>query len=72
MNTTQQHKTGTREEWRAARLQLLKEEKELTRRSDELAQKRQELPWVPIERNINSIQRRGKPPWPDFLKAGRS
>jgi len=31
------HKTGTRKEWLAARLKLLKEEKELTRRSDELA-----------------------------------
>src|SRR5246127_1547385 len=39
------HKTGTREEWLAARLGLLKEEKELTRRSDELARRRQELPW---------------------------
>jgi len=40
------HKTGTHEEWLAARLGLLKEEKELTRRSDELARRRQELPWV--------------------------
>jgi Bacterial protein of unknown function (DUF899) len=39
------HITGTREEWLTARLELLKEEKELTRRSDELAQQRQELPW---------------------------
>ena len=31
------HKTGTREEWLAARLQLLEAEKALTRRSDELA-----------------------------------
>jgi predicted dithiol-disulfide oxidoreductase (DUF899 family) len=38
------HKTGTREEWRAARLELLKAEKEFTRRSDELARRRQELP----------------------------
>src|SRR5438046_2230922 len=44
------HKTGTREEWLAARLRLLKEEKELTRRSDELAQRRQELPWVRIDK----------------------
>jgi hypothetical protein len=36
------HKTGTREEWLAARLGLLKEEKELTRRSDELARRRQD------------------------------
>ena len=32
------HKTGTRKQWLAARLELLKAEKELTRRSDELAQ----------------------------------
>ena len=43
------HKTGTREEWLAARLELLEAEKELTRRSDELARQRQQLPWVPIE-----------------------
>jgi predicted dithiol-disulfide oxidoreductase (DUF899 family) len=35
------HTTGTREEWLAARLELLEAEKELTRRSDELARKRQ-------------------------------
>ncbi len=44
------HKTGTREQWLAARLELLKEEKELTRRSDELARQRRELPWVPIKK----------------------
>jgi predicted dithiol-disulfide oxidoreductase (DUF899 family) len=44
------HKTGTRDEWRAARLQLLEAEKELTRRSDELAQRRQQLPWVRIDK----------------------
>src|SRR3984957_19797937 len=43
------HKIGTREEWLAARLHLLKEEKEHTRRGDELARKRQELPWVRVE-----------------------
>jgi predicted dithiol-disulfide oxidoreductase (DUF899 family) len=42
------HKIGTREEWLAARLELLKAEKELTRRSDEVAQWRQKLPWVRI------------------------
>jgi hypothetical protein len=40
------HKAGTREEWLAARLELLAAEKEPTRRSDELARRRQELPWV--------------------------
>src|SRR5213083_1961858 len=44
------HKTGTREEWLAARLELLDAEKELTRRSDELARRRQELPWVRIDK----------------------
>jgi predicted dithiol-disulfide oxidoreductase (DUF899 family) len=40
----------SREEWLAARVGLLKEEKELTRRSDELARRRQELPWVRIDK----------------------
>ncbi len=44
------HKTGTREEWLAARLELLKAEKELTHRSDDVARQRQELPWVRIDK----------------------
>jgi predicted dithiol-disulfide oxidoreductase (DUF899 family) len=44
------HKTGTHKEWLAARLELLKAEKELTHRSDELARRRQELPWVRIDK----------------------
>jgi predicted dithiol-disulfide oxidoreductase (DUF899 family) len=44
------HKTGTREDWLAARLELLEAEKELTRRGDELARRRQELPWVPVDK----------------------
>ena len=44
------HRTGTQEEWQAARDELLAEEKELTRRNDELARKRRELPWVPVEK----------------------
>jgi predicted dithiol-disulfide oxidoreductase (DUF899 family) len=44
------HKTGTREEWLAARLELLKAEKELTRRSDEVARQRQQLPWVRVSK----------------------
>ncbi|MEY9964815.1 putative dithiol-disulfide oxidoreductase (DUF899 family) [Streptacidiphilus sp. MAP12-16] len=44
------HKTGTREDWLAARLELLDAEKELTRRGDELTRRRQELPWVPIDK----------------------
>lgn len=44
------HRTGTREEWLAARLELLEAEKALTRRGDEVAQQRQELPWVRIDK----------------------
>src|SRR5947207_4484466 len=44
------HNTGTREEWLAARLELLEAEKQLTRRSDELARRRQELPWVRVDK----------------------
>ena len=45
------HMTGTREEWLAARIELLKAEKELTRRSDEVARQRQALPWVRVDKN---------------------
>src|SRR5688572_21186526 len=45
-----QHQIVSREEWLAARLGLLKEEKELTRRSDELARRRKELPWVRVDK----------------------
>jgi predicted dithiol-disulfide oxidoreductase (DUF899 family) len=44
-----EHRIGTQEEWQAERDGLLKEEKELTRRNEELAEKRRALPWVPIE-----------------------
>ena len=43
-------KIGTREQWLAARLELLKAEKELTRRGDELARRRQRLPWVHVNK----------------------
>jgi len=44
------HMTGTREEWLSARLELLEAEKALTRQSDELARRRQALPWVRIDK----------------------
>jgi len=47
------HRTGTREQWRSARLELLTAEKELTRRGDELARMRRELPWVRIEKEYS-------------------
>jgi predicted dithiol-disulfide oxidoreductase (DUF899 family) len=45
-----EHRIGTREEWDAARVELLEREKELTRMGDQLARQRRELPWVPIEK----------------------
>jgi predicted dithiol-disulfide oxidoreductase (DUF899 family) len=48
---TTAHKIGTREEWQAARDELLAREKEHTRLGDELAQQRRELPWVPVEKD---------------------
>src|SRR5437763_13606885 len=46
-----EHRIGTQEEWQAERDELLKEEKALTRRGDELARKRRALPWVPVEKD---------------------
>jgi predicted dithiol-disulfide oxidoreductase (DUF899 family) len=48
-----QHRTGTQEEWQAARDELLKREKELTRLNDELAAQRRSLPWVPVEKDYS-------------------
>src|SRR5438876_7712299 len=48
-----EHRIGTHEEWQAERDALLKEEKELTRRNDQLARKRRELPWVPVEKEYS-------------------
>jgi predicted dithiol-disulfide oxidoreductase (DUF899 family) len=45
------HKIGTREEWAAAREELLKREKEHTRLGDELAQARRDLPWVRVAKD---------------------
>lgn len=45
------HTTGTHEQWLQARRELLKAEKALTRQSDELARKRQALPWVRIDKD---------------------
>ena len=46
-----EHRIAAQEEWQAERDELLMEEKELTRRGDELARKRRELPWVPVEKD---------------------
>jgi predicted dithiol-disulfide oxidoreductase (DUF899 family) len=63
--------TGTREEWLAARLALLEEEKALTRRSDELAGQRQALPWVRIDKPYTFDTANGRVSLKDLFK-GRS
>ena len=65
------HTIGTREEWLAARLALLQEEKELTRRSDELAQRRQALPWVRVEKEYRFETDEGSATLADLFQ-GRS
>src|SRR3989449_273271 len=65
------HKTGTREQWLAARLELLQAEKELTRRSDELARRRQELPWVRIDKQYTFETDEGSASLADLFR-GRS
>ena len=65
------HKTGTREEWLAARIDLLKAEKELTHRSDEVAQRRQDLPWVRIDKDYRFNTDEGSASLADLFR-GRS
>src|SRR5437870_5437830 len=65
------HKTGTRKEWLAARLELLDAEKALTRRGDELAKRRQELPWVRIEKEYRFETDEGTASLADLFR-GRS
>jgi predicted dithiol-disulfide oxidoreductase (DUF899 family) len=65
------HKTGTRDEWLAARLELLEAEKELTHRSDELARRRQALPWVRIDKQYRFDTDEGSASLADLF-AGRS
>jgi predicted dithiol-disulfide oxidoreductase (DUF899 family) len=51
--TMTKHLRGTREEWLAARLDLLTAEKEYSRQGDELARRRQELPWVRVQKDYH-------------------
>ena len=65
------HATGTRDEWLAARLQLLDAEKEHTRRADELAQQRRALPWVRIDKEYRFASDEGSASLADLFR-GRS
>jgi len=65
------HKTGTRKEWLAALLELLEAEKDLTRRSDELARRRQQLPWVRMDKEYRFETDEGSASLADLFR-GRS
>jgi len=65
------HITGTREEWLAARLDLIEAEKELTRRSDELARRREALPWVRVDKTYRFETDQGTVALADLFR-GRS
>jgi predicted dithiol-disulfide oxidoreductase (DUF899 family) len=67
-----EHRIGTQKEWQAERDHLLKEEKELTRRGDELARKRRELPWVPVEKEYRFETEDGTKTLADLFDHGRS
>ncbi|NUR04499.1 MAG: DUF899 domain-containing protein [Streptomyces sp.] len=66
-----EHKVGTQEEFDAARAELLAQEKELTRRGDELARMRRELPWVPVEKEYGFETADGPKPLAELFD-GRS
>ena len=66
-----ERRVGTREEWRAAREALLKLEKEHTRRGDELARMRRELPWVRVEKEYRLDTDEGPSTLPELFD-GRS
>src|ERR1700687_3327045 len=65
------HTTGTREQWLAARRDLLEAEKAHTRRGDELAQQRQALPWVRIDKTYRFETDQGSASLADLFR-GRS
>lgn len=62
------HKTGTREQWLAARLELLDAEKALTRQSDALAERRQALPWVRVDKDYLFETDEGKASLADLFR----
>src|SRR5256884_3906674 len=55
-----EHRTGTREEWQAARDELAKLEAEQAERNEEITKRRRELPWVPIEKEYVFETQEGK------------
>ena len=70
-HTTSGHPIASPQEWRAARLALLEQEKELTRHSDELARQRAALPWVQVDKDYAFATERGQATLADLF-SGRS
>lgn len=72
MNTTTgTHPIVSRDEWRAAREELLLDEKKHTRVGDELAARRRDLPWVALEKQYTLQTAAGPRTLPELF-AGRS
>jgi predicted dithiol-disulfide oxidoreductase (DUF899 family) len=65
------HRTGTKDDWLNARLELLKAEKELTRMNDDLARQRRELPWVRVDQDYRFDTETGEATLEDLFR-GRS
>jgi predicted dithiol-disulfide oxidoreductase (DUF899 family) len=65
------HRTGTRKQWLAERIELLKAEKELTKKGDELTKRRMALPWVEIDKDYAFETAEGKASLRDLFR-GRS
>jgi predicted dithiol-disulfide oxidoreductase (DUF899 family) len=63
------HTTGTREQWLRARLELLKNEKEFTRRGDELTRQRQALPWVRVDKDYRFDTDKGNASLADLFQS---
>jgi len=55
-----EHKTGSREEWQAAREELARLEAEQAKRDEEIKTKRLGLPWVRIEKEYELATKDGK------------
>ena len=66
-----EHNTGTRDEWLAARVKLLEAEKEVTRRSDAVAEQRRQLPWVRVDKDYRFETDDGSASFADLFQ-GRS
>ena len=65
------HTIASRQDWLARRLELLEAERDLTHRMDEIARRRQELPWVRVEKEYRFDTREGQASLGDLFR-GRS